>query len=259
MKNRKISIVMSVYNAQDYLEKAIDSILNQTYENIEFIIINDGSTDKSLEIINKYAQQDDRIVIIDQKNMGLTKALNVAIKKAAGNYIARMDADDISMPSRFENFIKYIEQNGDIELYSTPSYVINEIDEVQKIIPNYFRRNGFDQKLLNYYNSMIHGALIVKADILKKYLYNEKYKYSQDFELYHRLMKNGYKISYDKNNISYQLRVHSNSISSQQKPEQIRLYQQIFKDNNIKFYEQNILNRILFKFIDSVYWIKSVY
>jgi glycosyltransferase involved in cell wall biosynthesis len=246
----KISVIMAVYNGEQYLNKAIDSILNQTYKNIEFIIINDGSTDKSLKIIRKYAKKDKRIVVVNHNNIGLTRSLNVGIDIASGEYIARMDADDISLTNRFSNFIKYIELNGGIDLYSTPAYIINKDDNILKRIPNYFRVNRFEQKLLNYYNSMIHGTLIVQYDILKIYKYNEEYKYSQDFELYHVLIKNGYTISYDKNNISYQLRVHSNSISNTKKTEQLKLYRKIFKDNNLKFYEQNFMNRVYFKFID---------
>jgi glycosyltransferase involved in cell wall biosynthesis len=257
MRNKKISIIMSVYNTQNYLSRAIESILNQIYKNIEFIIINDGSTDSSINIIQKYAKNDNRILVVDQKNMGLTKALNIATCKATGDYIARMDADDISLLNRFENFMDYINRKGDIDIYSTPAIVIDENDNTKKIIPNYFRRNGFDQKLLNYYNSMIHGTLIVKTEILKKYKYNEEYKYSQDFELYHRLMKNGYKISYDKNNITYQLRVHSDSISNTQKPEQLRLYEKIFEDNSLRFYQLSFIHKIYFRLIDIYFFFKK--
>ena len=90
----KISIITSVYNNKETIKDAIESVLNQTYKNIEFIIVNDGSMDKSLEIINKYMIQDKRIVLIDHQNIGLTKSLNKAIKIANGKYIARQDADD---------------------------------------------------------------------------------------------------------------------------------------------------------------------
>jgi len=110
-----ISVVMSVYNAQKYLDEAIQSILSQTYKDFEFIIINDGSTDKSLEIIEKYQTQDERIVLISRKNKGLVASLNEGIEKARGKYIARMDADDISLPQRFEKQIELMEsENIDI-------------------------------------------------------------------------------------------------------------------------------------------------
>jgi len=105
----KISGVMSVYNGEKYLKEAIDSILNQTFKDFEFIIVNDGSTDKSLEIIQSY--NDERIKIIDQKNTGLAKALNNGIKIAQGKYIARMDADDISMPNRLKIQYNFMEEH----------------------------------------------------------------------------------------------------------------------------------------------------
>lgn len=100
---------MSVYNAEKFLQVAINSILNQTYKEFEFIIINDGSTDKSLEIIESY--HDPRIKILNQKNQGLSKSLNNGTAIAKGEFIARMDADDISYPDRFEKQIKFITSN----------------------------------------------------------------------------------------------------------------------------------------------------
>ncbi|HIP11775.1 MAG TPA: glycosyltransferase family 2 protein, partial [Arcobacter sp.] len=102
MKNPMVSVLLSVYNGEKYLDEAIESILNQTYQDFEFIIINDGSTDKSLEIIEKYKKEDNRIVVISRENKGLIYSLNEGISQAKGKYIARMDADDISLATRFE-------------------------------------------------------------------------------------------------------------------------------------------------------------
>jgi len=115
----KVSIVMSVYNAQKYLDEAIESILNQTYSNFEFIIINDGSTDKSLEIIENYAKKDSRIIVINRENKGLIYSLNEGIRKANGKYIARMDADDISLPQRLEKQVEFMEKNKNIGICGT--------------------------------------------------------------------------------------------------------------------------------------------
>ena len=105
--NNPISVVMSVYNGEIYLYEAIESILNQTFTNFEFIIIDDGSTDNSAEIIKSY--DDNRIVLIQQGNKGLAAALNEGIKIAKGKFIARMDADDISLPTRLETQIQFME------------------------------------------------------------------------------------------------------------------------------------------------------
>ena len=114
-KNPLISVVMSVYNAETYLSHAIESVLNQTYDNFEFIIIEDCSTDNSKEILQNYAIVDSRIKIIyKEKNkgtLGFIENLNFGIENARGKYIARMDADDICHRERFEKQVSFLENN----------------------------------------------------------------------------------------------------------------------------------------------------
>ncbi len=125
MKNPDISVVMSVYNGEKYLREAIKSILNQTFKDFEFIIVNDGSTDKSLEIIKSY--NDPRIVFIDQENKGLAAALNVGIKAAKGKYIARMDADDISYSERLKKQIEFMENHPEyVAIGSWANYITDD-------------------------------------------------------------------------------------------------------------------------------------
>lgn len=106
-----VSVVMPVYNAEKFLREAIDSILRQTYENFELIIINDGSTDGSQKIIDYYAAIDARIVAVAQKNHGVVYTANRAISLARGKYIARMDADDVSLPDRFLQEVKLLDSH----------------------------------------------------------------------------------------------------------------------------------------------------
>ena len=110
----KVSVIMPVFNASKYLGASIDSILNQTYKNFEFIIINDGSTDNSKEIIETKMKYDSRIRIINQKNLGITVALINGISQSCGEVIARMDADDLSFPDRFKLQIKEIDRGFDL-------------------------------------------------------------------------------------------------------------------------------------------------
>ena len=119
-----ISVIMSVYNTnKSFLAEAIESILNQTYPNFEFIIIDDNSTDGSLSIIEQYMSKDDRIVLIKNKtNIGLTKSLNKGLKLAKGQYIARMDADDVSLPDRFKQQIEYMENNSHVTVIGGIAY-----------------------------------------------------------------------------------------------------------------------------------------
>jgi glycosyltransferase involved in cell wall biosynthesis len=111
--SHKVSVIMSVYNGEQFLRKAIESILNQTFKDFEFIIINDGSTDKTQEIVDSY--KDPRIVVIkNQQNIGLPKSLNKGLEIARGEYIARMDADDISLPDRLEKQVKLLDNHRNI-------------------------------------------------------------------------------------------------------------------------------------------------
>ena len=257
MNSPLISVIMSVYNCEKYVSVAIESILNQSYSNFEFVIINDGSTDSSMEIIKKYQHKDSRIVLIDQKNIGLTKSLNKGIKIAKGDYIARMDSDDISKPLRFNNFLDYIKLHKNVMIYTTPAIIIDSFGNYIRKIPSYFRRNGFSERMLDYTNSLIHGTLIINSELLKKHHYDESYRVAQDFNLYHRLIFNGYKINYDKNNVSYLLRIHNNQVTNRSSLSQKELYFKTLNEFNKKIYKFNIINRILFKFFDLHFYIKT--
>ena len=103
-----VSVVMSCYNASRFLAEAIESILRQTFTDFEFIIIDDGSTDDTLDIIRTYAQTDPRIVVIEKANTGLADSLNVGIGAARGEWIARQDADDVSFPDRLFHQIEFL-------------------------------------------------------------------------------------------------------------------------------------------------------
>ena len=119
-----VSVLMACFNAEKYVRETIESVLNQTFMNFEFIIINDGSTDKSLEIIKSF--KDERIVLIDQDNKGLTKSLNTGLAVCKGKYIARIDADDICLHKRFEIQHGFLEANPTYVLVSSAVLYIDE-------------------------------------------------------------------------------------------------------------------------------------
>ena len=106
-----ISVVMPVYNAESYLEEAIESVVSQTFKDFEFIIIDDGSSDNSLEIIKKFSKNDNRIFYISRENKGIIHSLNEGLNKSSGLYIARMDADDVSYPKRLEIQYNFMVEN----------------------------------------------------------------------------------------------------------------------------------------------------
>lgn len=131
MNNTKplVSVVIPVYNAGEFLAASIESILNQTYQNFEFIIINDASTDNSLKIINKYKKHHQKIKVISLKknlNCGGDLCANKGLKKAKGKYVARMDADDVAHPKRLETQIEFLEKNPGVFLVGSNAYVIDK-------------------------------------------------------------------------------------------------------------------------------------
>ena len=118
MSHPKVTLLMSVFNGQSYLKEAIESILNQTFEDFEFLIINDASKDNSLRIIQSF--DDSRIKLVhNSDNIGLTKSLNKGIDLAKGEFIARMDCDDISLPERLSMQVSFIDKNPDIGILSS--------------------------------------------------------------------------------------------------------------------------------------------
>lgn len=125
--NGKISVLMGIYNCEKTLEKAIKSILDQTYTNWELIMCDDGSKDNTYSIAKSLADKDERIILIkNEHNMGLNYTLNNCLKYATGKYIARMDADDISLPHRFETQINYLESQNEYKIVSCPMILFDQ-------------------------------------------------------------------------------------------------------------------------------------
>lgn len=188
MSNPLVTVLMPVYNGEKYLREAIESILNQTYNNIEFLIINDGSTDKSLEIIKSY--EDSRIRLINnEKNLNLTYTLNKGIKLANGKYIARMDCDDISVDKRIEREVEFLEANIEVGIVGTRFVVINRNGKKLKDI-NHPLTDETIKILLSIICPLAHGSVMVRRDIFEKNLYGSiEYSAIEDYELWIRISK----------------------------------------------------------------------
>lgn len=138
--DKKVSVIMGIYNCADTLDEAIESIVNQTYTNWQMIICDDGSTDNTYEVAQKYVRQDpERFVLIkNEVNQGLNKTLNNCLAIADGDYIARMDGDDISLPSRFEKEVEFLNTHPEFAIVSTPMIYFDETGDwgkTQKVIP----------------------------------------------------------------------------------------------------------------------------
>lgn len=190
MKAPKVSIVMSVYNCERYVGEAVKSMLQQTFSDFEFIIVNDGSTDQTPEILRQF--DDPRILVIDQRNSGLTVSLNRGIRLAKGEYIARMDADDLSEPERLEKQVEALDRNPGIGVVSCWYKVIDENGFLlaYKRLPNDVKQLA---KLLMRDNPICHGSVMMRKRAIQTVgLYNENLRYAQDYELWLRMLRQGY-------------------------------------------------------------------
>ena len=188
MKLPLVTVLMPVYNAERYLEFSIESILNQTFSDFEFIIINDGSSDNSLDIIKSYADKDNRIKVINRKNKGLVKTLNEGVKLAAGKYIARMDGDDISMPERLEKQFNYMERHRQVGIVGGYAKLVdinnNYIDDMIYPISNYFCKLALCNNTV-----FAHPAIFIRRQVALEFTYSALAWPAEDYELWMRISK----------------------------------------------------------------------
>ena len=221
LKKGLISVIMSNYNTpEEFLREAIESVLNQTYSDFEFIIVDDCSTDNSLEIIESY--KDSRIIIIkNEKNLGITKSLNRALKAAQGEFVARMDGDDICLPERFHKQVDFLKQNPDtivcgtwVELFGKGADSHKE-KTTCKTLPE---KETLQINLLfgNHLN-IIHPSAMFNNKLLKNnnIAYNENYIFAQDYRMWVECCKKG-----DLANVSeilFKYRIHNKAVSSDKK------------------------------------------
>ena len=198
MKNKEVlvSVIMPAYNASLYLRDAIDSILNQSYRNFELIIINDGSTDDTEEIILSYS--DSRIRYVkNETNLKLIKTLNKGIDLAMGKYIARMDADDISLSFRLEKEIQYLENNLDVDVVSC---FPNNIDSKGNFLchSSYFScTEHLSCRFVSLFEPpILHPGVMFRANILQVYKYSDQpeFYHIEAFELWNRMLFSGVKV-----------------------------------------------------------------
>ena len=190
----KISLIMSVYNGEDYLRDAIESVLNQTFRDFELIVINDCSTDSTGEILNRFAEADERIKVhTNEVNLRLPSSLNKAIALAQGKYIARMDADDICLPERLEKQYEFMENNPKVALSSCRFMTLKN-----GVISSGGCGGKSDKEsikaLLLVTNPILHPGIIAKADAIRNLGYDKNFTCTEDMELWTRFVMAGYDI-----------------------------------------------------------------
>lgn len=182
----KISVVMPVYNGEKYLREAMESILEQSFSDFEFIVVNDGSTDSSSEIIKSFS--DPRIVYIDNgTNFGLSRSFNTAIRVARGTYIARMDADDVSALNRLERQLSFLKRHPHVDIVGSSLLFI---DEKSNVLRSYHKQlDHVSIKFSSLFSTpMMHPTVMGKASVFKSHEYNENLHNSEDYDLWSRLL-----------------------------------------------------------------------
>lgn len=190
----KVSVIMGIYNTNDetIVRASINSILNQTYRDFEFIICDDGSTDNTYELLKKIAKTDNRIIIMkNNKNMGLAQTLNNCLKKSKGEFIARMDSDDISLPTRLEKQLDFLENNPDYSLVGSNVILFDEMGEWGiRTLPEYPNKKNF---LFN--SPFVHPSVFIRKsslEVLNGYTVKKETRRCEDYELFMRFYAKGW-------------------------------------------------------------------
>ena len=214
----QVTVLMSVYNSAAYLREAVESMLAQTFINFEFLIINDASTDQSVSILEDYT--DDRIRLVHNKNnLGLAHSLNKGLMLAQGKYVARMDADDVSLPNRLEEQVGFMETHPEIGVCGTWLQLIgSNTDRILKHPAN-------DQSIRTYMfknNAIGHPSAMIRRKVLIDYnlLYNEKFLLAQDYDFWVRMSMYTRLANIQQVHLLY--RIHEKQVSRNKLNEQAR-------------------------------------
>ena len=246
----RVSVLMPAYNVEKYVGEAIESILNQTFTDFEFIIINDGSTDNTAKIIKEYAKKDKRIRFIDnKKNQGLIAVLNQGLDLCTGEYIARMDSDDISLPERFAKQIEYMDNHHECGVCGTFGKVFLENgkkgwiwkEPIDVLICDLLKRN-----------QLIHPTVFIRKDIIDKYnlRYNKDYKHAEDYAFWLELIKHT-KI-HNLSDILLNYRIHSNNIGVVYNSEQLCVSKKIRNEIKNELTTDSVLKHVLTNYYTDV-------
>ncbi|WP_052464758.1 glycosyltransferase family 2 protein [Geoalkalibacter subterraneus] len=187
----KVSVVMPVYNSEKYLRPSVESILNQTFQDFEFIIINDGSTDSSGTILKEYSKSDQRIKLIEQENKGIVSALNFGFEMSDSEYVIRMDSDDISMPYRIEHQLKFMDSHPGVGASSSVFEVIDEFGELVVTDKGELFSHCSSEMLAwssLFTTVLCHPGSIIRKDVFSEIGgYRKEFQYIEDHDLWLRI------------------------------------------------------------------------
>lgn len=245
--NPKISVVMSVFNGESYLAEAIESILDQTFTDFEFIIINDGSTDTSSDILQDYAQQDPRIrLIMFDENIGLASALNHGIHQAQGEYIARMDCDDISQSSRLQQQVDYLDAHPEVCLLGAQMMVVDK-DKNPLFVFEVPPQHSLIIWNLFFGRTFAHPSVMMRRGVvLRVGGYDESISAAQDIDLWSRMIGQGRFANLPEQLVYY--RTHEQATSIQKSDQQGTILRLTYKRLLMQLWGDVVLDTTLTRF-----------
>ncbi len=216
-----VSVILPVHNGpRRYLDLAVASILRQTYDNLELLIMDDGSGPETAAALDAMARHDGRIRLFRQANTGLGKALNHLIRQAQGDLVARQDADDISEPERLERQVSFLRSHPEVMLLGTGCLLIDAQGRVlhhQRVIAD----PSILKLRLPHANQFVHGSVMFRAEVFRHFQYQEECRYAQDYELFLRIAER-----HAIGNLDlplYRYRLNPDSISERKSGEQHRM------------------------------------
>lgn len=249
-KQELISVIVPIYNVDKYLDNCIESIVNQKYKNLEIILIDDGSTDKSLQICNKWASKDKRIKVYHQKNSGVSSARNKGIEKSNGTYISFIDSDDMIDQNLYETFSKEYSKKIDIIRFRCQThYGKYKINSIPMKEGEFWLENNDALKYDMFFLKHSFGSVcfsIFSKKVISKIRFNEKYKYGEDYLFYFNVLQNCKSI-YISNQILYHYLI--NEFSATRKKEISKELKEIYDHYDVDAYVYKyVINNNLLKY-----------
>lgn len=184
----RVSVIMAVRNGWRHLEESVSSVLRQRVTDFEFIVVDDGSTDETAQILERFREQDSRMVIVHQGPQGQTSALNRAAGMARGEYLARQDADDVSLPDRFGCQVRFLDRHPSIAAVGTAAEAIDAEGRIIGRVPTFQGPDAVRRGLLRVRASLVHGSVMMRREAFEVAGgYREAFRFCQDFDLWLRL------------------------------------------------------------------------
>jgi len=231
-----ISVLLPTYNCDKYINECIDSILCQTYSNFELLIIDNCSTDNTVNLIKEY--KDERIKLtVKEKNSGIVDSLNLGIDNCKGVFIARMDGDDVCMPTRFEEQIRVLQNNSAISICGSWALILGSSNTM--VVPE---TNEQIFKKFLFQNAIIHPSLMFRKEVFKDYKYDINFEPAEDFNLWSKLIFNFNFYNIQKPLLFY--RKHDENVSKKRQEAQ----RNKFLESQYNFYKKIISKRIIVDF-----------